>query len=298
MVSARAALQAAARRMSTLDVQPAALRAAVATFPVVREVTARASFPHGLVVRVVEQPAVAALSAAGTRTAVAANGVVLGQGLVSGSLPAVSAGWAPPPGQRVGEGALREALAVLGAAPAPLQRYIKRAYPGPNGITVVMRSGLSAYFGDATRPRAKWLALALVISNERASGASYVDVRVPERPAAGFAPGTAPPSSAAGESSSGGSEHAGSPESVAASIAARLAAAVGLEEGPGSHKRSSGGESGEAQNAGEATSSGEAHSSGEARAGSESASSGESGAGSEHGGGSEAAPSATGASGH
>jgi cell division protein FtsQ len=293
-----AALEAAARRMSTLDVHPAALRAAVAPFPVVREVRAHASFPHGLVIHVVEQPAIAVLSAAGIRTAVAADGTVLGQGLVSGSLPAVSASWAPPPGQRVGEGALREALAVLGAVPAPLQRFVQRAYSGPNGITVVMRGGLSAYFGDASRPHAKWLALALVISNERATAASYVDVRVPERPAAGFAPGAAPPSSSGSpESSTSGGEHAASPESVAASIAARLAAAVGREEASGAQKRSGGG-SGESGSASEAGSSAESHASREPRGSGEAGSSGSSGAGSGRGGSSEAVPGASGETGH
>ncbi|HEV2982579.1 MAG TPA: FtsQ-type POTRA domain-containing protein [Solirubrobacteraceae bacterium] len=302
-----AALQTAARHMSTLDVQPAALRAAVAPFPVVRDVRAHASFPHGLVIEVTEQPAVAALSAAGVRTAVSADGVVLGQGLLSGSLPTVSAPWAPPPGQRVSEGALREALAVLGAVPAPLQRFVQRVYSGPQGITVVMHSGLSAYFGDATRPHAKWLALALVISNERASGASYVDVRVPERPAAGFAPGAAPPSTASGESGPSGSEHAGSPESVAASIAARLAGAVGVGEPPNSQKRSGSesGSTGEASSSGgshsssEAGSSGESHgSSGESHGSGEAGSSGESGAGSERSAGSETTSSSSSEAGH
>jgi cell division protein FtsQ len=298
-----AALDAAARRMSTLDVRPAALRAAVAPFPVVREVRAHASFPHGLVIHVVEQPAVAVLSSAGLRTAVAANGLVLGQQLVSGSLPSVSAGVAPPPGQRVGESALRETLEVLGAVPAPLAHFVQRAYAGPNGITVVMRSGLTAYFGDAGRPHAKWLALALVISNERATGATYVDVRVPERPAAGFAPGSAPPPSGSSEAGSTGGEHAASPESVAASIAARLAGAVGREEALGSQKRS-GGESGESASSGEAGASGESHASaeshrtGEARTPSETGSNGASGAGSERSAGSEATSGSSGETGH
>ncbi len=52
--------------MSTLDVTPGALRAAVAPFPVVREVRATASFPHGLRITVVEQLPVAALRSGGT----------------------------------------------------------------------------------------------------------------------------------------------------------------------------------------------------------------------------------------
>ena len=47
-----AALVGAARRMSTLDVHPGALRAAVAPFPIVRDLQVSAAFPHGLRIRV------------------------------------------------------------------------------------------------------------------------------------------------------------------------------------------------------------------------------------------------------
>src|SRR5439155_5503304 len=85
-----AALVRVARQMSTLDVRPAALRAAVAPFRVVRDVRATASFPHAMRIRVIEQPPVAALAAAGARTAVTADGVVLGPALLSGRLPTLS----------------------------------------------------------------------------------------------------------------------------------------------------------------------------------------------------------------
>src|SRR5947209_14919596 len=82
-----AALSAAARRMSTLEVHFGALRAAVAPFAVVRDVQASGSFPHSLRIRVIVQPPIAALVAGASRSAVAADGVVLGPGLLSGSLP-------------------------------------------------------------------------------------------------------------------------------------------------------------------------------------------------------------------
>ncbi len=67
-----------------------------------------------------------------------------------------------------------------------------------------MRSGLLAYFGDATRPHAKWLSLARVLADPSSAGASYIDVRLPERPAAGFPAGARPPdASAAGDASAG-----------------------------------------------------------------------------------------------
>ena len=153
-----AALVDSARGMSTLDVKQAVLRAAVARFPVVRSLRTRASFPHGLLVEVVEQQPVAALVSAGARTAVAADGVVLGSGHLSNSLPVLSPGRgaaasAPVVGRSVHEPSLRAELLVLGVAPAPLGQLVTRAYTGPYGLTV--RAGnvsLPAYFGDAARP--------------------------------------------------------------------------------------------------------------------------------------------------
>lgn len=193
-----AALSSAARRMSTLEVHTAALRAAVAAYPVVRDVQVTPHFPHGLSIHVVEQPPVAALSAAGVRTAVAADGVVLGPAQLSGaSLPSLAGTTALAAGEHVHDGTLLGALNVLGAAPAPFAKQVVRAYAGSKGLTLVMHSSLLVYFGDATRAHAKWLALAAVLAEEGSAGASYVDVRQPERPAAGFAEGAAPAESGA-----------------------------------------------------------------------------------------------------
>jgi cell division protein FtsQ len=227
-----AALSGAARHMNTLDVRLGALRAAVAPFPVVREVKATPSFPHGLRIQVVEQLPVATLAALGTRTAVAADGVALGPGLVSGSLPTLSSSALPAPGQRVSDESLRAALTVIGAAPAPVARLVARAESAKQGLTLVLRNGLSVYFGDSSRPHAKWLALALVVANGRSAGASYVDVRVPERAVAGFAPGTAPPpgSGEGSQSAQTTAEAGGGQESITQALAAGLAKAVGQEQ--------------------------------------------------------------------
>ncbi|MGA8364728.1 MAG: FtsQ-type POTRA domain-containing protein, partial [Solirubrobacteraceae bacterium] len=50
------ALTGAAHGMSTLAVSPARLRAAVASYPIVRTVRVHPSFPHGLRIEVVERP--------------------------------------------------------------------------------------------------------------------------------------------------------------------------------------------------------------------------------------------------
>ncbi len=220
-----AALTSAARGMSTLDVHAGRLRAAAASYPVVRDLRVTPSFPHGLRIHVIEQPPVAALTVSGARTAVAADGVVLGPALLSGSMPALAGSGEPATGQRLHEPALLGALALLGAAPAPLANLVTRAYNGPKGLTLAMRSGLLAYFGDATRPHAKWISLARVLADPSSAGASYVDVRLPERPAAGFKAGVAPPATSSSESGAS-SARAGGVESGEA-LAEGLTAAVG-----------------------------------------------------------------------
>ena len=221
------ALAQAAHGMSTLDVRPGALRAAVAPFPVVRDVRAIPSFPHGLRIAVIEQLPVAALVVGGSRTAVAADGVVLGPALLSQSLPSVSGAVKPAAGRRVSGPRLLAALTVLGAAPPPLAKLVERVFTGPEGITVAMRNGLLAYFGDASRPHAKWLSLARVLADPSSAGASYVYVRVPARPAAGFPAGVSPPAASA-QAAAGSSEPAGATESTVASLAAGLTAGSGV----------------------------------------------------------------------
>jgi cell division protein FtsQ len=226
------ALVDAAHHMSTLDVSSAALRAAVAPFAVVREVRASPSFPHGLSIRVVEQVPVAALVLGGSRTAVAADGVVLGPGLLSGSLPTLAAGSLPMPGRSVSDPALLAALVVLGAAPHQLQRSVADVFTGPRGLTVAMHSGLLVYFGDAGRPHAKWFSLARVLSDPSSTGASYVDVRLPSRPAAGFPGGVPPAGSPAANAAASGTEQAGATQSPVGALAAGLSAGGGAGSSP------------------------------------------------------------------
>lgn len=215
-----AALVEAAHRMSTLAPKDGVLRAAVARFPQVSEVRAVPSFPHGMRIVVVEQAPAATLVVSGLRTAVSAGGVVLGPALANSSLPVVGGGFVPPVGAHLHNPLLIEAMAVLGAAPHSLSGLITRAYIGPRGLTVVMHNGLLAYFGDAGRPHAKWLSLLSVLADPGSAGASYIDVRLPGRPAAGFG-STAPPEAQTGAATAG----RGSSESTVSALAAGLKSA-------------------------------------------------------------------------
>jgi cell division protein FtsQ len=221
-----AALTSAARGMSTLHVNTAALRAAVASYPIVSNVRVSTSFPHALRIEVIEQPPVAVIDVDGTKTAVAADGDVLGPAHVSGALPTLSSTIQLSSGEHVHNGSLLATLGVLGAAPAALAKDVESAYSGAKGLTLVLHGGVRAYFGDATRPHAKWASLARVLADSSSAGASYVDVRLPERPAAGFAPGVRPPSSGT-ETEEQNSATAPSSSESSAALAEGLDAAVG-----------------------------------------------------------------------
>jgi len=219
-----AALTEAAKRQSTLADNPAALKAAVARFPQVAAVHVQTSFPHGMRITVVERRAVAVLLVGGTKIAVGADGIALGSGAATTSLPTVGDDVAPASGERDRNPLVLQALTVLGAAPARIDPLVARAYFSPRGLTLAMQNGLLVYFGDASRPHAKWMALAAVLANETSGGAIYIDVRSPERAAEGFAPGQAP---ATAETAGGGTEvQIGKGESTVSALAAGLAAAT------------------------------------------------------------------------
>ena len=90
---------------------------------------------------------------------------------------------------------VRRAVAALAAAPPALRARVRRVYLGPNGLTLPLRNGPTLYFGGSERLRAKWIAAATVLADPTSTGATYIDLRLPERPAAGGleqppAPGT------------------------------------------------------------------------------------------------------------
>jgi cell division protein FtsQ len=178
-----AALEGAALDMTTLHVRTGALRTAVEPFPTVLGVRTAPDFPHALRIHVRERNPVAAVVAGDQRVAVAADGTLL-RSTRSAGLPEITAK-AAPAGAHASDAGIRRALAVLAAAPPELRARARRVYLGPNGLTVPLRAGPSLYLGGSERLRAKWVAATVVLADPTSTGATYVDVRVPERPAAG-----------------------------------------------------------------------------------------------------------------
>jgi cell division protein FtsQ len=179
----RAALEDAARDMTTLHVRTGALRTAVEPYGRIASVQAKPDFPHGLRIEVRERAAVGALAAGDERVGIAADGTIL-RGQATSGLPLLSARSAPT-GERVTDPALGREVALLAAAPPALRARVIRVGTGSRGLTVPLRDGPELFFGGPDRLRAKWIAAATVLADPSSSGATYVDVRLPERPAAG-----------------------------------------------------------------------------------------------------------------
>jgi cell division protein FtsQ len=179
----RAALTQAAQQMTTLHVRPAVLRDAVAQYPSVEGVSAKPDFPHRLTIRVTEQRPVAALASdTGSRIAVTGTGVVLRGVTVDRDLPSLHGSAIGP---RLTDPRLLGALRVAGAAPEPLLHRTDELTLDGRGVVVSLSNGPQLVFGTGADARAKWSAAAAVLADRSAAGATYLDLRVPGRVAAG-----------------------------------------------------------------------------------------------------------------
>jgi cell division protein FtsQ len=218
----RTAITEAALAMTTLHVREGELQAVLDRYPVVRSVRATADFPDRLRVHVVERTPVAAV-VVGTAApvAVSADATVLRGVRAVGSLARVTTD-RPPSGERLADRRATMLVRALGAAPAPLVARAGRVHlDAERGIVVSLRRGPEVVVGDSQALAAKWTAAARVLATDGAKGASYVDVRLPERPVAG---GVGPPSEAeSGES--------GPPGAAPEAAAARGAMPGALENG-------------------------------------------------------------------
>jgi cell division protein FtsQ len=183
----RSALTTAGRTMTTLHLDRAALERAVTGYPVVRDLEVTPDFPHQLHVHVIEyQPAAIAVSDGGSSVPVAGDGTILRGLTAEGELPTVDVDGALG-GDRLVDRTASGAAAVAGAAPVALRSRIEEVSRGSSdeGFVATLRDGPELIFGSATRLSAKWAAAARVLADLEARGASYLDLRIPGRPAVG-----------------------------------------------------------------------------------------------------------------
>lgn len=180
----RASLTDVGTDMTTLHVRHDALLDAIKPYKTVAGLSVTTDFPDTLNVEVTERPLIAAVKIGGSRVPVVEDGSLLIGVRAEPNLPTIDAGRLHSSSELADKKPLA-AVAVLAAAPAPLHSRISDAQYESRGLTLKLRTGPDLVFGDAHRLRAKWAAAARVLAEPTAVGAVYLDLRVPERVAAG-----------------------------------------------------------------------------------------------------------------
>jgi cell division protein FtsQ len=184
----RAALTSAGQTMTTLNLDREVLDEAVAHYPSVNRLEVSTDFPHGLVIRVIEHHPAALVELGGDPVPVAGDGTILRGMPVEGRLPLIDAE-VNARGERLSGSAALHAAHVAGAAPAVLRSRVEAiTVRKDDGIVAALHDGPELIFGDATSVHAKWVAASRVLADPEAEGATYIDVRLPGRPAAGGLP--------------------------------------------------------------------------------------------------------------
>ena len=179
----RQALKSAALDMTTLHVREDALRAAVAQYPSIAGLKTDASFPHKLSIEVRERAPVVAIQSGGGKVAASGDGLVL-RGMKASGLPTLRVRTVPA-GGRVTDRRTLGALGIAGVAPTELRGRIERLWSGRRGLTLDLRGGPDLVFGSGADAARKWTAAVRVLADPSSAGATYLDLRVPERVAAG-----------------------------------------------------------------------------------------------------------------
>jgi cell division protein FtsQ len=185
----RQALEDAARGMTTMHLDRASLEGAVERFPSVAGLRIQTDFPHGVSIEVTERSPIAKIDLNGEQISVGAGGRLMRGVQAKGDLPVLHA--VHIAGDKLTDETTLQSVSILAAAPRVLRKQVSKIWAGPKGQMLELRDGPTLFFGSADRPVAKWMATARVLAEPSAAGAVYLDVRVPERVAAGGL-GTAP----------------------------------------------------------------------------------------------------------
>jgi cell division protein FtsQ len=182
----RAALTSTARTMTTLHLDRGRLEETAAVFPVVQAIELERDFPHGLTIHVIEHRAAAMLQTDGRSVPVAGDGTILTGLPVHGDLPTIELS-GPTPQRELPQGAARASATVAGAAPPEIARRLESIgrEGGTRGVVAQVEDGPEIVFGPPAGAAQKWAAAVRVLADEDSAGATYVDVRLPERPVAG-----------------------------------------------------------------------------------------------------------------
>jgi cell division protein FtsQ len=180
-------LTAVAKQMTTLHVDQDRIEQVASAYPTIKGVSVDPNFPHGMRIEVAERPPRMLVRGGGQEVPVAADGTLLaGVPVAEGELPVLELDQVPAEGTLGGE-PLEQAL-VVGAIPEPMRPLIEQIdYTDDYGVEITLRGDIPVRFGSGAGAQEKWAAAAAVLADPKLDALTYVDVRVPERPAAGGA---------------------------------------------------------------------------------------------------------------
>jgi cell division protein FtsQ len=182
----KAALEGAALEMTTLHVRQDVLREVTANHASVDAIRVSTDFPHAMTIHVIERQPVAAV-APGTgerRIPVTGNGILMRGVTADRDLPSLVVK-ATAVGPRLTDRRALRALKIADAAPSELLRRAEQLQVNARGVVITLRNGPELVFGSEEDARAKWVGAARVLAESSAAGATYLDLRIPGRVAAG-----------------------------------------------------------------------------------------------------------------
>jgi hypothetical protein len=188
----RAAVEGAVADGTILAVPQSEVRDATADFPWVGDVVVHRAWPRGLIVDVIPaRPAAVAVPRTGRPMLVAPSGAVMGPAPKAARLPRLMvAGPALEAGADLPEGS-RTVFAFTRAVDPDVAARLRSMRVERGEIVGKLVAGPQLMAGPPERLTAKAAALSAVVhylSPEDQRAASYIDLSVPERPAAGGAP--------------------------------------------------------------------------------------------------------------
>jgi cell division protein FtsQ len=181
------ALTGTAETMTTLHVREQALRDSVKRYSSVGDIAVDADFPHTLNIRVIERRPVLAVATTArptTRVPVTGGGIVMRGVNAERDLPSLFLE-AEPAGERITDKQVLNVLEVASKAPEPLLRKTDELSLDDRGVVAALHNGPELVFGTGADAREKWAAAARVLAEISAQGATYLDLRIPGRVAAG-----------------------------------------------------------------------------------------------------------------
>lgn len=143
------------------------------------------TLPGAVSISIQERRPVAVLRSRGSWFLVSGDGVILGRASATDRLPAIDASSGPTAvGSRI-SGATSQ-LIVARALPSSVRRRVARITRTTGGsLTLMLRSGVPVFFGDASQAADKARALSSLLSWAKKQGirADYLDVQAPAAPA-------------------------------------------------------------------------------------------------------------------